>query len=98
MIKGYLAADKMLAKSIKDHPIVVGAYAQWLVSNSGIKEAVDYKIMDNNLKYKSDELFSSSAASSNSINELNIYVASTKKSADTAIRKLGSLSKMLRSS
>ena len=54
--------------------------------------------MDTKLKYKVDELSSLSASSSNSINELNISVAYSKKSADTAISKLGSFSKKWRSS
>ena len=45
------------------------------------------------LKEKVDELSSSSASASKSINELKISVASAKKEADTAIRKLGYLSK-----
>ena len=85
MVKGYLAADKMLEKSIKDNPIVVGAYAQWLVSKSARKEAMEAKIMDTKLKYKVDELSSSSASSSDSINELKIFVASDKNAADTDI-------------
>ena len=82
-----------VGKSIKDHPIVVGASAQWLVSNSGRKEAIYANIMDTKLKDKVDELSSLSASSSNSNNELNISVAYSKKSVDTAISKLGSFSK-----
>ena len=37
VIKGHLAANKMLENSIKDNPIIVGAYYQWIVSNSGRK-------------------------------------------------------------
>ena len=49
----------MLEKSIKDHPIVVGYYARWIVSKSGRKEAMDAKIMATNLKDKVNELPSS---------------------------------------
>ena len=35
----FIAAESMLEKGFRDHPIVVGAYSQWLVSNSGRKEA-----------------------------------------------------------
>ena len=40
-----------------------------------------------------DKLSSSSDSSSENINEFNISVASAKKAADTAISKLGPLSK-----
>ena len=93
MIKIHLAADKMLEKSIKDHPIFVGAYARWLVSNSGRKEAMDANIMATKLIYKVEKISSLSVSSSKRINELKISVASTKKAADTAINKLGSFSK-----
>ena len=93
MIKGHLTANKMLEKYIKDHPIVVGSYTQWLVSNSGRKEDMDVNIMATKLNKKLDKLSSSSASSSKIIKGLNIYVASTKKAADTAIRKLGPIAK-----
>ena len=54
VIKGHIAANKMLEKSIKDHPIVVGDYAQWILSNSRRKEATDANIMATKLKYKVD--------------------------------------------
>ena len=91
MIKGHLAADNMLAKSVKDHTIFFVAYAQWIVSNSGIKEAMDSKIISAKLKYKVDEISSSSASSFNIINELKISVASVKKAANNTISTLGSL-------
>ena len=88
MIKGHLSAKKMLEKSIKDHPIVVGAYTKYFVSNSGIKEGMDAKVMATKLKENLVELYFSSASSSKSINELNISVASTEMAEDTSIRKL----------
>ena len=88
----------MLEKSIKDHRIVVGAYDQWLVSNYGIKESMDSKIMATKLNYKVDELSSSSAYSYKSINELKISVAYAKKASNTAISKIGSIAKKWRSS
>ena len=51
------------------------------------------KIMDAKIKYKVDELSSSSNYSSKRINELKISVASENNSADTAIIKLGFFSK-----
>ena len=63
VIKGHLTADKILEKFIKDHPVVVGAYAQWLVSKSVRKESIDANIMANKLKEKLDELTSSYSSS-----------------------------------
>ena len=98
VIKGHLAADKMLTKTIKDCLIFFGSYAQWLVINSGRKWAIYAKIMATKLKWKVDEISSLSDSSTKSINEFKISVASVKKSADTAISKLGSLSKKWRPS
>ena len=83
----------MLEKSIKYHPIVVGSCAQWLVSDSGRKEATDAKIMTTKLKYKVYELSYSTTSAAKSINELKNSVASANNSAGTAIRKLVSLAK-----
>ena len=98
VIKGHLSANKMMAKSIKDHPIVVGDYDRWIVSNSGRKEAMDAKVMATKLKYDVDDISSPTTSAAKSINELNTSVASVKKAADTAISKVGSLAKNLRSS
>ena len=81
----------MLEKSIKDHPIVVEDFFQWLVINSGRKEAMDAKVVATKLKENLDEISSSTNFSAKNINELNKYVASAYKSAKTNIRKLGSL-------
>ena len=81
----------MLAKSIKDNSIVVGAFDQCLISKSEREESMDANIMATKLKYKVDELSSLSASSSKRINELKISVASAKKVANTNTRKHGSL-------
>ena len=81
----------MLKKSIKDHPIVVGKFYQWIVSNYWRKEAIEANIMANKIKDKVDELSSSTTFTANSINELKNFVDSVNKSADTTIRKIGSL-------
>ena len=93
VIKVHLAANNMLTKSNNYHPIVVLAYNQWLVINSGRKESMYANIMAIKLKEKLGDIFSLSASSSKIINEFNISVASSKKAANTAIIKLGSISK-----
>ena len=59
---------------------------------------MDAKVIANNIKDNVDEISSSTTSDAKSIYELNIYVASTKKSSDTAIRKIVSLAKKWRSS
>ena len=56
MILCHLAEENILSKTIKDHPIVVGAYAQWLVSNSGRKEAIEDKILAGKVKDRVDKI------------------------------------------
>ena len=46
----------MLSKTIKDYPIVVGAYAHWFVSNSGKKEDLEAKILAGQVKDRVYEL------------------------------------------
>ena len=58
----------MLEKFIKDHPIVFGDYVQWIFSDSGRKEYMDANIMDTNLKYKVDDIYSSSTSDAKIIN------------------------------
>ena len=38
VIRCHISEEKMLTKITKDHPIVVGVYAHWLVSKSGRKD------------------------------------------------------------
>ena len=38
-----MAPRAIVKKGFKDHPAVVGAYAQWLVSNSGKRDASEAK-------------------------------------------------------
>ena len=59
---------------------------------------MDANIMATKLKDKVDELSYLCASSYNSINDFKIYVASAKKSSDTSISKIGSISKKWRSS
>ena len=43
VLRSHMATKAILKKGFKDHPVVVGAYAQWLVSNSGKKDASEAK-------------------------------------------------------
>ena len=41
----HLVEEKILSKTIKDHPISVGAYIMGFVSNSGKNEALEVKYL-----------------------------------------------------
>ena len=83
----------MLSKTIKGHPIVVGAYDQWLVSNSGKKEALEAKIQTGKVKDRVDELSATLSSATKSISELRKTVAAAKKAAEKATSKVSALKK-----
>ena len=83
----------MLSKRIKDCPIVVGAYARLLVSNSVIKEAIEAKILEGKLMDRVDELSAAASSTTNIISKLSINVAADNKAADQATSKVGALKK-----
>ena len=72
----------MLLKTIKDHPIVVGTYAQWLFSNTGRKEALKAKILAGKVKDRLDDLSATLSSTTKSISELKTMFAAAKKAAD----------------
>ena len=83
----------MLSKTIKGHPIVVGAYDQWLVSNSGKNEALEAKILEGNVYERVDELSATSSSATKSISELRTTVAAAKKASDQAKSRVSALNK-----
>lgn len=91
VIKSHLAAAAMLKKGIKDHPIVVGAYAQWLVSNSGRREALEAQSMVKSLASKVDSISSTVKDTSSALADVKSTMTSVKKTADSALNKVGSL-------
>ena len=91
VIKSHLAVSTMLKRGIKDHPIVVGAYAQWLVSNSGRKEALDAHALIKSLSSKVDGISSSLKDATSTLSDVKASVVSVKKTADSALNKVGAL-------
>ena len=83
----------MLSKTIKDPPILVGAYAQWLVINSYIKETLEDKALEEKLKDRVDEIISILISTTKGISELTTTVASANKAADQMARKVRILKK-----
>ena len=91
VIKSHLAATAMLRKGIKDHPIVVGTYAQWLVSNSGRREALEAQSMVKSLTSKVDLMASTVKDTASALTDVKATVTSVKKTADSALNKVGNL-------
>ena len=83
----------MLSKTIKDPHILVGAYAQWLVINSYIKETLEDKALEEKLKNRVDEIISTLISTTKGISELTTTVASANKAADQMARKVRILKK-----
>ena len=89
-IRCFIAAESMLKKGFRDHPIVVGAYSQWLVINSGRKEAQEsQKSVD---KLQKELLVTSTLAKElkTSMAAMEGKVKSAKATADKALSRQGS--------
>ena len=65
---------KYAIKKINDHPIVVGAYAQWLVSTLDSKEALEAKTLEGKLNYHVDEISATFYSTTKRISKLNTTV------------------------
>ena len=92
VIRYHLAEEKMLRK-IKDHPIVVGAYAQWLLINSVRKKALEARILVGKVNDRVDELSATSSCTTKSISKLRTTFAASKKAVDQAASKVSALKK-----
>ena len=89
-IKSYNATQALLKTGIKDHPIVVGAFAEWLVHNSGRKEAVESKDDLEDLKREIKELKNLVAAQKKTLTEVGKQASTAKTVADRAMSKAAS--------
>ena len=87
----YNASDKMLVLGFKDHPVVVGVYSTWLVSNSGRKEAAALGTqiagINKNVTLVSDDL----NTLKKEVSDIRASVKSVKSTADSALSKVRSL-------
>ena len=94
VIRCHIDEEKIISKTIKDQPILVGAYAKWFVSNSGRKEALEAKKMVVKLKYLVDKLSDTSSSAINIISELKTAVATATNAVEQTTRKFISLNKL----
>ena len=88
-IKTHVAAVSINERGIKDHPIVVGAYAQWLVSHSGRREAGEALKEAAKAIAIAAELKVSIGSQKGLLAELKTRVEAVKKVADKALAKSG---------
>ena len=86
-LKTDVASSRMSDKGIRNHPTVVGSYAQWLVSNNGLKDALAAKNDVKRLQGLIDTLKSSLADQVRSVTDLKSKVETVKKVADKAFNK-----------
>jgi hypothetical protein len=87
-IKCHAATTSLLRTGIKDHAIVVGAFAEWLVHNSGRKEAVEAKESVEELKEEIKALEEALKAQKKTLTEVQAEAVTAKKTADKAFSKV----------
>jgi hypothetical protein len=87
-IKSYNATQALLQTGIKDHPIVVGAFAEWLVHNSERKEAVESKDSMDELRKEIKDLRDVVSAQQKTLTEVGNKAQTAKQVADRAISKV----------
>ena len=86
VIHTHVATERMLAKDLRDHRIITGNYAKWLVNNSGKKDAAALKKQVDKLGNVVDALKDASA-SKKSLNVVEKIAEAAKKTADKALNK-----------
>ena len=87
----HLATVDLVSKGLRDHPIVVGSYAKWLVSNSGRKEALAAQKEVTKVQASLTSLRSSAQSDidkcKSACQDLRSKVETVKKTADKALAK-----------
>ena len=86
-IRCHTATTSLLKTGIKDHAIVVGAFAEWLVHNSGRKEAVEAKESVEDLREEIKTLEEALKAQKKILTEVQAEALTAKKTADKAMSK-----------
>jgi len=72
-------------KGIRNHPSVVGAYSQWLVTNNGLKEAVQARNDSRKVESLVTSLKATVAEQGRNVADLKGKLEATKKVADKAL-------------
>jgi len=83
VLRTYSRSESIVSRGIKEHPVVMSSYPQWLVHNSGKKDAADAKASVSKLEEQLDKL-KDIAATKKALSALESRVDSVKKVADKA--------------
>jgi hypothetical protein len=86
VIRTHVATERMLSKDLRDHHIVTGNYAKWLVNNSGKKDAAALKKHVDKLANTLDAL-RDTAATKKALSAVEKTAEAAKKTADKALNK-----------
>ena len=86
VIKTHMATERMLTKDLRDHHIVTGSYAKWLVNHSGKKDAAALKKQVDKLSNTLDGLRKASATKK-ALTAVEKVAEAAKKTADKALNK-----------
>ena len=81
-----MISEDLEARNIKDHPIVVGAYTEWIVANSGRREAEEVRTLNEKLTTQVDTL-------TKELESTKKKLESVKGTADRASQAVAKLSK-----
>ena len=72
-------------KEIKNHAVVHGVYSEWIISNSGLKEATEAKSSSKKALVEVEELKKQVQSLTSKLNNTNTEMAKVKAQADRAI-------------
>ena len=86
VIRTHIATERMLTKDLRDHHIVTGNYAKWLVNNSGKKDCAALKKQLDKLTNVVESVKESSATKK-SVTAVEKIAEAAKKAADKALSK-----------
>ena len=86
VIRTHLATEAMLRGDLRDHPIVTGNYAKWLVNHSGKRDAQDLKKEVDKMS-KTLVILKDTLATKRSLTVVEKAVEAVKKTADKALNK-----------
>ena len=86
VIRTHVATERLLAKDLRDHHIVTGNFAKWLVNHSGKKDAAALKKQVDKLNSVLDSL-RETAATKKALVAVEKTAEAAKKTADKALNK-----------
>ncbi len=89
-LKTGVACEGMTNKGIRNHPTVVGSYAQWLVSNNGLKDARAARKELAKVQSQVDSFKAGLSDQAKSVSDMKSKLESVKKLADKALTRSNS--------